>query len=179
MSKDMPPEITSIRDAVIDHAHRGTPLPENIDELYEWLLIYKIYGRPLDEMTYDFYFHLTSIEFRDEYLRYVEGLDSSVDIDDRMRLAYARKAIEKYLNRYADHLLSPESIRLDNDSGDTTYLCGMAFMAGQGGIEMNWDGCFESREKYIEYLRNEQGMCDSAEIDLISDADILALWEYE
>ena len=55
----------------------------------------------------------------------------------------------------------------------------MAFMAGQGGIEMNWDGCFESREKYIEYLRNEQGMCDSAEIDLISDADILALWEYE
>ena len=124
MSKDMPPEITSIRDAVIDHAHRGTPLPENIDELYEWLLIYKIYGRPLDEMTYDFYFHLTSIEFRDEYKR-------------------------------------------------------QAFMAGQGGIEMNWDGCFESREKYIEYLRNEQGMCDSAEIDLISDADILALWEYE
>ena len=69
MSNEMPPNISIIRDAVIDHALRGSPLPENIEELYEWLMVNKIYGSALDEMTYDFYFHLTQIEFSDEELR--------------------------------------------------------------------------------------------------------------
>ena len=179
MSNEMPPNISIIRDAVIDHALRGSPLPENIEELYEWLMVNKIYGSALDEMTYDFYFHLTQIEFSDEELRSAEELDGSVAIDDKMRIAYGRQAIEDYVNGYNDHLLSPESIKLENDRGDTTYACGMGYMAGQAGIEMTWDGFYESREKYLETLRTEHCMRDSIDIDQITDEEILAQWKYD
>jgi len=175
----MPSEIANIRDAVIDHALCGSPLPNNIKDLYEWLIIHKIYGRELDEITYDFYFHMTYIEFSDEELRSEEELDSSVAIDDKMRVAYGRQAIENYVNGLNDHLLSPETIKLENDRGETIYACGMGFMAGQGGIEMTWDGFYESREKYLESLRTEHGMRDSAEIDQITDEEILAQWKYD
>jgi len=176
MSDVMPDNIANIRDAVIDHALRGSPMPDNIEELYEWLVVYKIYG---DEMSYDFYFHMTYIEFSDEELRSEEELDNAIVIDDKMRVAYGRQAIENYVNGYNDHLLSPEAIKLENDRGETTYACGMGYMAGQGGIEMTWDGFYESREKYLENLRTEHGMRDSAEIDQISDEEILAQWKYD
>ena len=176
MSDIMPENIANIRDAVINHALRGFPLPDNIEELYEWLILYKIYG---GEMTFDFYFHLTEIEFSDEELRSAEELDSSVAIDDRMRVAYGRQAIDNYVNGYNDHLVSPESIKLENDRGETIYACGMGFTVGQGGIEMTWDGFHESREKYLENLRMEHGMRDSEDIDKITDAEILEVWKYK
>lgn len=179
MTTVMPPEIANIRDAAIDHALHGLPIPNDIEELYEWLLTYKIYSLEPHEIMWDFYFHMSSIEFSDEELRLVEELDDSIEIDDSMRVAYGRQAIEKYVNGYNDHLLSPESIKLENDRGETIYVCGTGYMAGQGGYEMTWDGFYETREKYLEYLREENGMRDSAEIDQITDAEILAQWKYD
>ncbi|MFM8608099.1 MAG: hypothetical protein ACKOBC_09090, partial [Hyphomicrobiales bacterium] len=146
MSEKMPNDIASIRDAAIQHALNGTPLPDNIDELYEWLIANKIYG---GELNYDFYFHLADVDLSDEALRWTEELDDTTAINDHVRLIYDRQAIENYVNGYNDHLLCPESIKLENASGEATYACGMSYSAGQGGIEMNWQGFYASREEYL------------------------------
>ena len=176
MIDEMPNTIAKIRDAAIQHALHGASLPQDIEDLYEWLIVHKIYG---EELNYDFYFHLADVDLSDEALRWTEVSDRSLVIDDQLRIKYGRQALEDYVNGYNDHLLCPESIKLENDRGETTYVCGISYSAGQGGIQMNWQGFFENRDKYLEYLKNERGMRDSAEIDQISDDEILSLWKYE
>jgi len=171
----MPSNIAQIRDAAIEFAYGRNNLPDDIEELYEWLIANKIYG---GDLQYELYFHLTHIEFSDEELRWAKELEQSVPIDDKMRIKYGREAIDDYVNGLNDHLVSPETLKLENDRGETIYACGIGYMAGQGGIEMTWHGFHESREKYLEYLKIEIGMRDSVKIDQIEDAEILELWKY-
>lgn len=175
MSERMPSNIDQIHDAAIEFAYGRKNLPEDIEELYEWLIANKIYG---GELHYELYYHLTDIEFSDEELRWARKLDQSAPIDDQMRVKYGREAIDNYVNGFNDHLVSPETLKLENDRGETIYICGIGYMAGQGGIEMTWHGFYESREKYLEYLKSDGGMRDSVEIDQIKDAEILELWKY-
>ena len=174
MSNEMPSNIAIIRDTAIDHAYGRSPLPANIDELYNWL-VYESDDEALD--NYKFYFSLDEINLSDEAL--FESIDESdgEPISDAMRVSFAREQIIEHVEGVNEDLRAAHAFKLTNEKGETTFACCIIVIQGQYGPHADWDGFFASREAYYDYQKNTLEQYDAGQVDQITDAEILSVWD--
>lgn len=179
---DLPEELWEIRDAVVEHVHANTPLPQDIERLHEWLegdgwdilleswdeeeLVMKI------EYLSDFF--SDTIELRD-----AEGLDSSDEINDEIRVEYARNWMSDFFEAGEDlyNVKSIHSCELKCQGGKSvTIYCTYASYGGQGDGEMFWYGAFATRQGFLNHIK-ELGYWLTEDILSMDDATILTLWQ--
>lgn len=178
---DLPEELWEIRDAVVEHVHANTPLPQDIERLHEWLegdgwdilleswdeeeLVMKI------EYLSDFF--SDTIELRD-----AEGLDSSDEINDEIRVEYARNWMSDKFEAGDDlyNIKSIHSSELKRRDGKSATIYCTYTSFGQGGGEMVWHGAFATRQGFLNHIK-ELGYWLTEDILSMDDATILTLWQ--
>ena len=174
---ELPNDLIDIKDAIIEHIHAGTALPDNLDLLEKWfhedgwdlLVDDGLIGYALDLS------HVANFRFYDSELRYEYELEESAEITDTMRINYGNTLIERAMEEYeGDVCPSVHCINLSNDKKSAVLGC-LVEIHGQGGAVPYWQGTYKDQDSFIKAIRsNHIVMFD--EIKNISDQEILNLW---
>lgn len=118
-------------------------------------------------------------KFYDSRLRDVEDLGESVAITDQMRVRHVRKAISYAVeNSEGDNSPSVHSFPIERDDGECAVLGYTVVIHGQYGPVPQWHGIFADKDDFYKHLR-AAGYLFHTEADEISDAKVLALWDFE
>lgn len=118
-------------------------------------------------------------KFYDSRLRDVEDLGESVAITDQMRVRHVRKAISYAVeNSEGDDSPSVHSFPIERDDGERAVLGCTVEIHGQYGPVPQWHGIFADKDDFYKHLR-AAGYLFHTEADEISDAKVLALWDFE
>jgi len=174
MSEIMPAEVAKIINAAIDHAYGRCALPENIDELYNWL-IWESGDEALD--NYEFFFSLNDIDLSDIGLIDDTEVADKLSINDDTRINYAREKIAHNVADMSEELHAAHAFELKNDKGEAIFMCCTTQTHGQSGPHATWEGFFSSREAYYEYQINVLARHYADRLDKITDEEILAAWQ--
>jgi len=174
MSKNMPSNIVQVRDAAIEFAYGRKNLPEDIEDLYNWLF-WESEDHGLDE--FKLFFSLGDIELSDSQLMDEFEIADNNQISDQMRVTFARKMISQYVT-CSEELVGAHAFELVNDKNEKTFICCMTESHGQGGMHPIWDGFYPTRKAYFEYLTAKSRWCDSEHLEKITDAQILSEWNH-
>lgn len=176
MSKpsNLPLELQSIRDAAIDFAlGRTKKEPEDLEDLYQW---YQIdgYGDEVDIINMVVNFSdLIENYFSDETLIFEEGEDA-LDINDKVRLDYAKRRIEGLL----DSSLFVMIKNIENSSGEKAvigYLEEQSLRELESGVD--WIGIYSSENAFIEDLENSDWLKFLSDVESLIDEEILSYWK--
>ena len=167
-AEELPDELVAVRDAAVASAYGEGPLPKGADELFNWLF-WQANGMDLD----DPYFSLDRLNLDDDEARAELELADDEQLSDQQRLEYARGRIERIWRN--DDINFAHAYRIERPDGKSTYLCGMNWMAGQGGPETSCDGTYPSKEAFLHRLE-EGGMCNEI-AETISMDTVLKHWQ--
>lgn len=166
-AEELPSELVAVRDAAVVSAYGEGPLPEGADELFNWLF-WQANGMDLDSP----YFSLDGLDLDDCEARDEFELADDEPVSDQQRLDYARRRIERTWRN--DDINFAHAYRIERPDGKSTYLCGMSWMAGQGGPETNCEGTYPSKEAYLRSLE-QRGMSNEV-AETISMETVLKYW---
>ena len=165
--EDLPPELVAVRDAAVASAYGEGSLPKDADELFNWLF-WQANAMDLDDPC----FSLDRLDLDDDEARADLELADDEQLSDEQRLEYARGRIERIWRD--DDINFAHAYLIESSDGKSTYLCGMSWMAGQGGPETNCDGTYPSKEAYLRSLE-ERGMSNET-AETISLETVLKHW---
>jgi hypothetical protein len=181
-----PDHLAPIIDAVIEHALRGAPVPEQLPTLIEW---YEN-GWESDyimQASVDHGFialHLSSfdLDLCDDEVR--AQLNPPAPLLDSHRTQFARDRIAEIFENesdYAEKLPSIHSVQLENSHGEQAMLGWLAFLQGQGGCVPEYQGIFRNMDAFFDFLRQSDYvlMIDGREPERVTDETILRLWSYD
>ena len=174
----LPNELWQIRDKVIENTVLDKEPPADIELIYEWLSVEgwdDLLG-DLDNWAINLNY-LAQLEFNDESLKYhLEDFYDKVNVDitDEVRLSYAKELIQ---NESGDNgrVVSVNSYKLEREDEKLSYIGCYIEMQGQGGPAAQWCGTFKSKEEFTNFIK-KSGFLFTDEIELISDDEILNLW---
>jgi len=172
-----PKALDEVISAAIEHVHRGTPVPRNLEGLTKWyenngidtlLASWEDFSRALNLRD------LARSRFSDDELSEAEGITSKVD--DAKRVDYARRLISEAFD--TDIVISPSVhvVELTNEKHGAAILAWLVEFHGQGGVFPVFQGLFRDRRDFYCYLQNTGHVLDTEESS-ISDSMILSLWE--
>jgi len=173
---EIPAEHLPICNALVLHALRKGPEPRETPELEafrSWIL-YE--SGAMGEDDYQCVVALNRLEFEDDRVRYVLGLDDDAPISDAQRLAYAREFIDTYGDDGNNDPHYAESFELPTPSGPKVLYCCVAEMTGQSGIFAEWYGCYLDRGEFFDRLRHDGYWVLSDPASKIPDNAIFARW---
>jgi hypothetical protein len=179
MSKQLilPPELDDARDAAIEQAWSGQPLPIDFD-LTQWLegdgwsAMMDIWD---DCVAYSL--GELSWSFSDAELRDWEGVDEDDVITDAMRLKYARERIDGTTDgSNTEAGCSVHVVPLTRADGKSAVVGCTVHSEGQAGWRVEWKGAFPTRTDFERYLRASDVATMQEAIGL-DDAVILGLWQ--
>ena len=172
----VPPEYSSIRDAIVAHALGEGPVPAETSELEDFQnwLIYESPAAGADD--FECVIRLCDLQFGDDEMRYDLDLPDDSPITNEQRLEYARRFIDTYdkNGRIDPHFA--EFIELRRADGRSIFYCCLTQMAGQSGLLPDWYGCHASREAFLDYLRGRGWWVLKESAAGIPDKEILELW---
>jgi hypothetical protein len=178
---ELPSELVSINDEIVEHIHAGSALPDNINQLEKWFegdgWDYLIGDEGLIGYGLDLR-HLANFRFYDSELRYEYELDDSAQINDTMRVQYGHELIERFID-LNDGDICPSVHCLEISCGDNLAFIGCLIeIHGQGGPVSYWQGVYKSKDDFLRAIRaNHVVMFD--EIKNIKDEEMLSLWNRE
>ncbi len=174
--RDIPQEHLAICRALVAHALGQGPEPEDskqLDDFQSWVLYL---SGAMGEEDYECVVRLNSLEFEDDRVRFVLGLDDDAPINDKQRLAHAREFIDTYGDDGVRDPRYAESFELPSPEGTRVYYCCVAQFAGQGGVYADWYGCFLDRRAFGDVLRIEGYWILSDPASRIPDSALLDRW---
>ena len=175
----LPKDLIEIGEAIIEHIHKGSNIPNNIEELENW---FEIDGWDLligDTGLVGYavnLLHISSYKFDDSEVRYEYEIQMSTKITDVMRIEYGRLLIQRAIEfNEGDVCPSVHCINLSN--GDKSAVIGcLVEIHGQGGPVIFWQGTYKTQEEFLKAIRiNHIVMFD--ELKNIGDQEILNLWQ--
>jgi hypothetical protein len=177
---NLPENLVAIRDKAIDYAFgRTNSEPKDLQRLYEWLEVDgwdELVGPEAEE---DFAVAIDWVaeqHFNDEELESWEGLDPT-DIDDALRVKFARDRLDNVFDEDEWSVLSICGALLENESGDSAYICASLTSEGQGGMKADWDGVFKTFADFQETIRNSESLVLMDDCPNLSNDQILRLWK--
>ena len=174
----LPYELIDISAAIIDHINLGSALPNNLDQLENWLeqdgwdlLIgdegFIGYGLDLH--------HIANFRFYDSELRHEYELEDSMQITDAMRIQYGYGLIDRAIEENeGDVCPSVHCLELLN-GGDSAFIGCLIEIHGQGGPVPYWQGVYRTRDDFLKALRGKYIVMFD-EIKNIKDEELLSLW---
>ena len=169
-------KLSTIRDQIIDHIHKNTPLPEKAAELVNWfetdgwddLMMGQDYGHVILDLG-----SFSQYKFSDEEMLAFE--EYATPLTNQIRVSYARDQIasvfeDDYFYRVPDF----HFIEIQNKAGLSVVLVWMVETV-HGGAEAVYSGAFLDRKQFYQHL-NELGHLFEDEQDSLTDETILSLW---
>jgi hypothetical protein len=180
LPSSLPEELWGMRDAVVEHFHANTPLPQDIERLHEWLeghgwdilLESWVEEELVMEIEYLSSFFSDTIELLD-----AEGLESSDEINDEIRVEYARNWMSDKFEAGDDfyNIKSIHSCELKCRNGKSATIYCTHASAGQGE-ENVWYGAFATRQGFLNHIKG-LGYWLTEDIVSMDDTTILTLWQ--
>lgn len=174
---ELPEKLISIRNQVIDHVLKNTPLPGKFSELVNW---YETDGWDVlvpvwaEEEHVALNFNSVSLSFCDSELIANQEDDSAVT--DELRIQYARKLVSStFENNDGYDCPSVQVVELKNSSGESAVLGWLIEIHGQGGPVAIYHGAFKDKHQFFKHLSDCDFLLDSAEQNL-TDETILRIW---
>lgn len=172
----VPPQYSSIRDAIVVHAMGEGPEPAETGELEDFRnwLIYESPAAGSDD--FECVIRLRDLQFEDDEVRYDQDLPDDSPITNEQRLEYARRFIDTYdeNGRHDPHFA--ECIELRGTDGRSAFYCCLTQMGGQSGLLPDWYGCHGSPEAFLAHLRGRGWWVLKDPAAGIPDEKILELW---
>ncbi len=177
-----PDHLAPIIDAVIEHALRGAPVPEQLPTLIEW------YESGDDNAMWDsvdngyIALHLSSfdLDLCDDQVR--AQLNPLEPLLDSHRTQFARTRIAEIFES-DDGATVPSilSVQLENRHGEQAILGWLAFLQGQGGFVPEFQGIFRNMDAFFDFLRQSDYVLrfDGREPERVTDETILRLWSHD
>jgi hypothetical protein len=170
------PELSRISNAVVDHIHRGTELPDELEalsNLYEtdcWDELLSAWGH--DHFALKLY--SLAIAFSDSELYAREGLSQA--LTDADRVAYARKLIEEtFANLDEYECPGVHAVEIRNSAGESAILGWLVEVHGQAGPVPIFQGVFSDKQNFYQALRDSDHVL-SGEESSVTEQTILKLW---
>jgi hypothetical protein len=176
----IPESIQRICDYLIENAASKTFSNNDLIELQKWLEAdgWDDLSAPWRLDTLALNLNEWDIEtLSDSSLCDFEGLDESELITDEIRVNFARERIQDEIEN-GDGLTNPSIIdyKIENADKKSVILGCTVEIHGQLGPEIHWHGVFENKDKFYEYIRNNNYIIQS-EVEEMSDSIILGLWK--
>jgi hypothetical protein len=174
---ELPKKLTLIRDQVIDHVRKNTPIPENLSDLVSWFEdegwdeILSAWDSDHVALKLDC---LASLKFDDKEMIASEGLDEP--LKDDLRIDYARGLISDALRQNDGYECpSVHAVEIKKANGDSAVLGWLVEIHGQGGEVAEFQGAFTDKENFYQLLSSWGLLLDTEELNLTDEA-ILKLW---
>ena len=174
---ELPKKLILIRDQVIDHVLKRTPLPVNLGDLVSWFEddgwdeILSAWGS--DHVALKIA-DLASLQFDDKEMIACEGVDEL--LTNELRLDYARRLISNAF-KASDGYECPSvhAVEIKKANGESAVLGWLIEIHGQGGPVALFQGAFPDKENFYELLSSWGFLLDTDEQNLTDEA-ILKLW---
>ena len=166
----LPENLKSIRDLAIDYAlGRIKELPDNIEELYEWLQINGMITSALEEYAVDIQ-ELAASHFEDD------ELEDPEDNSSEQRLKFARDFINNTFNDDS-YIRWICGAWLENDVGETAIAGTVLESHGQAGLDFTDTGIYKSVEDFLDAVKQSPNLVLENDIGNLTDERLLSLWE--
>lgn len=177
MMIDLPKKLTAIRDQVIDHVRKNTPLPDKLSELINW---YESDGWDIlvpvwaEEEHVALNFNSISLYFCDTELAANQEVDATVT--DELRVQYARGLVSStFENNDGYDCPSVQVVELKKSNGESAVLGWLIEIHGQGGPVAIYHGAFKDKYQFFQHLEDSDYLIDSKQQNMTDEA-ILKLW---
>jgi hypothetical protein len=174
---ELPEKLISIRDQVIDHVRKKTPVPNDLSDLINW---YESQGwdelAPLwaEEEHVALNFNSISMYFCDSEL--IANQEDDAPVTDELRIQYAKKLVAyTFENNDGYDCPSVQVVELKNANGDSAVLGWLIEIHGQGGPVPIYQGAFSNKKYFYQHLKDMDFLLDTEEHS-ITDEKILRLW---
>ena len=174
--RDLPPELWSICDALIESVIKKSPPPPNVSELHNWLeddgwdaLVGAQSG---GEVVLD----ISGLGLEDVELRSVRNISSRKKITDLMRIEYGRERVKDVVESAydVDHP-TVHCCKMERKDGESAVIGAILATQGVGWGVVAWCGAFSDSEQFHKTLK-KNGLYFPDDFYEISDAKILAMW---
>jgi hypothetical protein len=174
---ELPSNLFSLRDRIIDCVQRGIPVPDDASELVEWIEtdcwneLMEAWGPEHIVLKLDY---LSQFRFSDwELIDDGESIDIVTDED---RLIHARDLVERaFADLEGDVCPSVHAINIKKNDGVSAVLGWLVEIHGQGGPVADYCGAFVDHEHFYQRLR-DSGLVFRGEQNNLTDEAILKLW---
>lgn len=166
----LPENLKFTRDLAIDYAlGRIKMLPENIEELYEWLQINGTITSALEEYAVDIQ-ELAAFHFEDD------ELEDPEDNSSEQRLKFARDCINDTFNDDS-YIRWICGAWLENDVGETAIAGTTLESHGQAGLYFTDTGIYKSVEDFLNSVKQSSNLVLEKDIGNLTDERLLSLWK--
>jgi hypothetical protein len=171
-----PDHFAPIIDAVIEHALRGAPVPEQLATLIEW------YESGGDNAMWDsidngfFALRLSDLDLCDDEV-FAEP-NPQTPLLDSHRTQFARHRIVETIENHSDSYPIILSVVLENRHGEQAILGWLDTLYGEAP---EFQGIFRNMDAFFDFLRQSDYvlMIDGREPEYVTDETILRLWSYD
>lgn len=170
--ENLPDDLKSVRDLAVDYAlGRIKELPNNIDELYEWLQIdgdaitsaLEAYAVDIEQLAAN---HFSDYE-----------LDDPEDNSSQQRLKFAREFINNIFGDDSNYIRWICGAWLENDDGEAAIAGTILESHGQAGLYFIDTGIYKSVEDFLNIVKQSSNLVLENEIGNLTDEKLLSLWE--
>ena len=172
----LPKKLTVICDQVVDHVHKDTPLPEDMEELVNWyetdgwddLIMGQDYAPGILDLE-----NFSQLKFSDEEMLAYE--EYKPPLTNRVRILYAREQIANAFEEIDVYgVPNVHFVDIQNKAGMSAVLVWMVETV-HGGAEALYNGAFLERENFYQHLRDLDHLFEGEQASL-TDETILRLW---
>jgi hypothetical protein len=172
----LPKKLTVICDQVVDHVHKDTPLPEDMEELVNWyetdgwddLIMGQDYAPGILDLE-----NFSQLKFSDEEMLAYE--EYKPPLTNRVRILYAREQIANAFEEMGVYgVPNVHFVEIQNKAGMSAVLVWMVEPV-HGGAEALYNGAFLDHEHFYQRLR-DCGLVFRGEQNNLKDEAILKLW---
>lgn len=170
--KDLPSTLAALRDAAVEHAVSGAPLPEAVKKMVSWFEVngqyeYEFSAVDLRQIAYHY--------FNDDEARGHGDFTVDQALTDADRVEVARSIIEREISEGDSPLLVGFNIARD-DGAAAIFWC-ETYPGGQAGPEYRFAGAYRTAEECHAVFR-QRGYLIDPDPSEIPDEKILKLWRY-
>lgn len=174
---EIPTNLLSVHDRIIDCVQQGTPIPDEANELTKWIETEcwdnLVAGWDHEHVVLSLA-HLSWLVWSDKEMLAREEL--TPPLTDKHRLSYARGLVAgTFEGMDGWDVPSVHLLKIEKDNGQSAVLGWLVEIHGQGGAFPVYMGAFLDREHFYQNLRDCDYLFDD-EQDRLTDETILRLW---
>lgn len=157
---EVPEELWPARDAAIEYAISGGPIPDSLIQLEHWFNddfeVWQNLHSDTAAMQFDPAFDVNStlyIGLDDGYLREHFDIPQDAQITDDMRIVFTRKTMEDHWDIDSEIIVGIGSRMIVASDGRACIVGYTEVFEGQGGIVCYFSGVFSDKNAWEDHLR--------------------------
>lgn len=177
---ELPSDLRSIPDRIIDCVQRGMPIPDDANELINWIET-ELWDNLIEAWNPEYIvlklYSLSQFRFLDSEL--IDDGESLDIVTDEDRIIHARNVIDRAFEEMDGYdCPSVHSIKFEDSDGASAVLGWLVEIHGQNGPVAEYQGAFYDAKHFYQNLRDSDYLF-SHERDSLTDETILRLWNEE